>query len=71
MLVLTRREGEAFTADVDGELINIRILSFQGHHAVKIGITAKKDIEILRDELIERRNRLRMLELMKKKEDEG
>lgn len=49
MLVLSRRAGEALMI---GEDIKISIIEVQGDKA-KIGITAPKDVRILREELIE------------------
>jgi carbon storage regulator len=51
MLVLTRRIGE--TIDIADGLIKIVIIS-QGENAVRLGIEAPKDIEILRPEAIKK-----------------
>lgn len=48
MLVLARRPGESFLI---GENIEITVIEVQGDK-VKIGITAPRDIRILRGELI-------------------
>lgn len=50
MLVLSRRVGEAVLI---GDAVSIRILSVKGNQ-VRIGFTAPKDTEILREELLSR-----------------
>ncbi len=49
MLILTRRTGEAL---IIGDDIEVTVLSVNGNQ-VKIGIDAPKDVEILREELLE------------------
>lgn len=53
MLVLTRRPGEAVV--IDGG-IRLEVVAIRGHH-VKLGFQAPRGVAILRDELIERRER--------------
>ena len=48
MLILKRREGESLTI---GEQIEITILSVEPNGRVNIGISAPKDVLILRSEL--------------------
>jgi carbon storage regulator len=47
MLVLTRRVGEAL---IIGENISLRVLSVSGG-AVRVGISAPRDVHVLREEL--------------------
>ncbi len=49
MLILTRKAGETLLI---GDDIEVTILSVNGNQA-KIGIDAPKDVEILREELLE------------------
>lgn len=49
MLVLTRKAGESIVIDNE---IEVKIISIQGDQ-IKVGITAPKNIEVLRKELVE------------------
>lgn len=51
MLILTRKAGEAFTVDAGGEQIEITVLAMRGKQA-RIGITAREEVSILRDDAI-------------------
>lgn len=48
MLVLSRKTG---TSIIISENIIVKILDFPSRYCVKLGITAPKEIKILRDEL--------------------
>ena len=54
MLVLTRRQGEAVCLS-DG--VRIVVLQIRGSQQVRIGIEAPSDIDIRREEVIERDSR--------------
>ena len=49
MLILTRRDGESLKI---GETVTVTVLAVNGRQ-VRIGIDAPKDIEILREELLD------------------
>lgn len=51
MLILTRREGEVIRIGNDVQVV---VVGMQGNH-VRLGIEAPRDIHILRQELIDRR----------------
>ena len=53
MLVLGRRQREGITCTTaSGDVIHVEILAVRKNGEVKVGITASKSVEILRDELI-------------------
>jgi carbon storage regulator len=53
MLVVTRREGEGLWI---GDQIEVRVLAI-GQGKVRIGVGAPDDVQIVREELIEERDR--------------
>lgn len=52
MLVVTRRNDEGITIEVDGKSIHVKIFAISRDQSVKVGIEAPKDVIIMRDELL-------------------
>lgn len=51
MLILTRRVGETFMADIgEGDLVEVTVLGVKGNQ-VRLGIEAPKDVPVHREEI--------------------
>lgn len=54
MLILTRRVGETFMADIgEGDLVEVTVLGVKGNQ-VRLGIEAPKDVPVHREEIWQR-----------------
>lgn len=53
-LVLTRRFGEAIQIDVGGEIVTVSVASINGK-ICRLAINAPKHVQVLRTELLERK----------------
>jgi len=56
MLVLARKQSERILIIVDGKVIEVKITEIrQNVKVVRVGITAPKDVTILRPEMLEKK----------------
>lgn len=54
MLILTRRVGETFMADIgEGDLVEVTVLGVKGNQ-VRLGIEAPQDVPVHREEIWQR-----------------
>lgn len=56
MLCITRTHGEGIVLDVKGERIVVHVLDIQGGRRVRLGFEARRDVTIMRSELVGGRN---------------
>jgi len=53
MLVLTRQKNESVLAELDGRVVEVKVLAIDGNK-VRLGFEAPQEVRILRTEIIDR-----------------